>query len=1582
MFKLFLRCLNQSSVRPFFQFQRVNHLIRKFVNRITNNHKIVLKMIRCVLSKIGTTLVLSVLLSACGGGSSSNNDTTPNTTLGTPTLSISSSSLTLNENFTGVFLVATATNATGIVVNQSSTGVVTVTVTTSSVRVSSIANANGQTTLTITANNSSLSTTAQVVVTVIATTQSASVPTTPILSISSSRLTLNENFSGAFLVATATNATGVMVNESSTGVVSVIVTTSSVRVSSLPSANGRTTLTITANNSSLSTTAQVVVTVIATTQPTSVPTTPTLSISSSRLTLNENFSGVFLVATATNATGVMVNESSTGVVAITVTTSSVRVSSIPNANGRTTLTITANNSSLSTTAQVVVTVIATTQPTSVPTTPTLSISSSSLTLDENFSGTFLVATATNATGIMVNQSSTGVVAVTVTTSSVRVSSIPSVNGRTTLTITANNSSLSTSAQVVVTVIATTQSESVPTTPILSISSSRLTLGENFSGTFLVATATNATGIMVNHSSTGVVSVIVTTSSVRVSSIPNANGRTTLTITANNSSFNINFQVVVEVLSAPNLNTAPTFSLLISNLSLDEDFDLTRLFATANNVNQLTIQPSSTGVVNFSTAIGFDRNSLSAFVSSIENANGRTTLTITASSGALSITSQVVVIVNPMNDKPVLTVSTFSLTLNEDYTVPVLIGTTKTDVDGDTLTLSVTESNTGVVTVTTSAAGVSLSSIGNATGQTTLSIIVSDGNLSASTQVIVTVININDPPTLTVSTNDISILNGFVPLIIDTTASDVDEGTLPFSVQVTTTGVVSITTSVASIVLSPISDGSGRTTLTVRTTDNAGFTTMQVIVINVVVNLSATPVLAISTNFISVPEDFATPVVIGTTATDTDPGTLVITVSASTNLVNTLLSTNSITLSSVENLNGITTLTVRATDAGGLFDSTEIVVVVNSINDTPTLTISSRTVSLGADPITLNVSASDVDDGILSYSVSTGQSVVNILITTTSLQLTRQLSSSDSQAMLTLRATDSDGATVSTSLTLILPPVFAITTGIKTLNFAWSAVSTATHYRLQTNPDGGSGYVDLTSTRGIVINPNGTTISQTTAQARVSLHRYITMVNDPQYGVQTCDSSSCGASFVHNTLALTNAQLNALAGQFLSVNSGVGDQMGAAVSISRDGNTLAASGRYEDGSTTGVNGADNNDAIDSGAAYVFRKIGNTWSQEAYIKASNAGAGDHFGRPLSLSSDGNTLAVGARNEDSSSVGVNGLDNDLGINHGAVYVFRRTGGIWTQQAYIKAPITIFNFGQSVSLSADGHTLAVGAVRGIFDAGVGDGAFVYRFNLSSNTWSLQSSFRPLVPSPSVNYGTPSNPSINRGEFGRFVSLNTDGNTLAVSAFSDHTSSTGVNGTIMPGTTSASGAVYIYRYISNAWTQQAFIKASNAGEGDLFGSLSLSGDGNTLAVGALREDSTSTGVNGEINDSTTDSGAAYVFRFNSGVWSQQAYIKPFNTSGGDIFGWNLSLSGDGNTLAVGTSDEDGSATGINGVDSNSVSNSGAAYIFEFNNNTWSQRAYIKAGDNSANSWFGNDVSLDEDGSTLAIGSPGRNSRTGAVYLY
>jgi hypothetical protein len=112
-------------------------------------------------------------------------------------------------------------------------------------------------------------------------------------------------------------------------------------------------------------------------------------------------------------------------------------------------------------------------------------------------------------------------------------------------------------------------------------------------------------------------------------------------------------------------------------------------------------------------------------------------------------------------------------------------------------------------------------------------------------------------------------------------------------------------------------------------------------------------------------------------------------------------------------------------------------------------------------------------------------------------------------------------------------------------------------------------------------------------------------------------------------------------------------------------------------------------------YVFTRSAGLWSQQAYVKASNTGAGDVFGITVALSGDGNTLAVGADFEDSSTTGINSTSNNAASNAGAVYVFARSANVWSQEAYVKAPNPqaddLFGFG--IALSHDGNTLVVGA-------------------------------------------------------------------------------------------------------------------------------------------------------------------------------------------------------------------------------------------------------------------------------------------------
>ncbi len=164
------------------------------------------------------------------------------------------------------------------------------------------------------------------------------------------------------------------------------------------------------------------------------------------------------------------------------------------------------------------------------------------------------------------------------------------------------------------------------------------------------------------------------------------------------------------------------------------------------------------------------------------------------------------------------------------------------------------------------------------------------------------------------------------------------------------------------------------------------------------------------------------------------------------------------------------------------------------------------------------------------------------------------------------------------------------------------------------------------------------------------------------------------------------------------NTGASDGFGAQVAL--DGDTVAVGAASEDNGAGGIdldqNGKqDVSNAFNSGAMYVFTRSGTTWAQQAYVKASNTGATDGFGRSVALA--GNTLAVGAWLEDSGAKGVNGDEGDDIANakdSGAVYMFARSHGIWTKQtAYVKASNTGANnhFGISVALS--GGTLAIGA-------------------------------------------------------------------------------------------------------------------------------------------------------------------------------------------------------------------------------------------------------------------------------------------------
>jgi cysteine-rich repeat protein len=381
--------------------------------------------------------------------------------------------------------------------------------------------------------------------------------------------------------------------------------------------------------------------------------------------------------------------------------------------------------------------------------------------------------------------------------------------------------------------------------------------------------------------------------------------------------------------------------------------------------------------------------------------------------------------------------------------------------------------------------------------------------------------------------------------------------------------------------------------------------------------------------------------------------------------------------------------------------------------------------------------------------------------------------------------------------------------------------------------------------------------------------------------------------------------------------------------------------------------------------------------AYIKASNLDALDEFGVSVALSADGATLAVGAFSEASAATGIGGnqADNSAAFS-GAVYVFTRSGTTWIQQAYIKASNTGSQdtFGISVALSADGSTLAVGAPRERSAATGIDGnqadnsarlaGAAYVFTRTGTTWAQQA----YIKASNAESGD---------QFGLNLALSGDGATLAVGAFSECSAATGVDGDQSDNSVFGSGAVYLFTRSGTAWTQQAYIKASNPGLNDDFGaSVALSGDGATLAVGAVGEASAATGIDGDQTSNALElAGAVYVFTRSGTAWNQQAYLKASNTDASDRFGTSVAVSADGATLAVGAVLESSAATGIDGdPTSNAVEQAGAAYVFTRSGTTWSQQAYVKASNPGSHDHFGSSVALSPDGATLAVGAPGEAS--------
>lgn len=345
--------------------------------------------------------------------------------------------------------------------------------------------------------------------------------------------------------------------------------------------------------------------------------------------------------------------------------------------------------------------------------------------------------------------------------------------------------------------------------------------------------------------------------------------------------------------------------------------------------------------------------------------------------------------------------------------------------------------------------------------------------------------------------------------------------------------------------------------------------------------------------------------------------------------------------------------------------------------------------------------------------------------------------------------------------------------------------------------------------------------------------------------------------------------------------------------------------------------------------------------------------NFGEYVSLSADGKTMAVTAY-------------------YVPVSIYRYINNAWVPWAQILPP------GYSAApekavLSPDGNWLAMNYIGADyipgFQGAVQGKVFLYR-KVDGN-WVLAQTLSHTTELHTY--------------FGRALSFSGDASLLAVGDFksSDY-----------------QGAVSVYARNGNDWTLQRTLAAPTPSVSKFFGfDLALSADGSTLAIGAPHDFATSTGVNGSQTQTASgyeQVGAVHVFVRNGTDWLPQAYLKPSAVRRAwSRFGWDVAISSNGNTVAIGVPGDDNGRTGLYKPNDLPIANSinGAAYVFGRNGTTWSQDAYIKPRYLEGEPWFGMSVALSANGRTLAVGAPeeGRGPEesgdgyvygSGAAYLY
>jgi hypothetical protein len=362
-----------------------------------------------------------------------------------------------------------------------------------------------------------------------------------------------------------------------------------------------------------------------------------------------------------------------------------------------------------------------------------------------------------------------------------------------------------------------------------------------------------------------------------------------------------------------------------------------------------------------------------------------------------------------------------------------------------------------------------------------------------------------------------------------------------------------------------------------------------------------------------------------------------------------------------------------------------------------------------------------------------------------------------------------------------------------------------------------------------------------------------------------------------------------------------------------GQSIAISG---DTVVVGAN-ADDDNGTNSGSAYVFVRSGGNWTLQQKLVPAGVETEDRFGGWVDI--DGDTI-----------VAASSLDDDLGNNAGAAYVFVRNGTVWSQQQKLVASDGADGdqFSQQ-AVAISGDTIICGN-GGDDDNGIVAGS-AYVFVRNGSVWTEQQKLLPSDAATQDLFGT---------------TADIDGNTIIVGAYGNDD-----NG-------SSSGSAYIFVRNGTVWTEQQKLLASDGTAGDFFGhNVAISGD--SVVVGAYIDD-----ANG------AESGSAYVFVRNGTIWSQQQKLLPSDPGTGDRFGQAIAISGD--TVVIGAY-----------LNNDLGNDSGSAYVFARSGAVWSEQQKLLPSDGTENDAFG--VRLTVEGDTIAVASFGDDDNgqaSGSAYVF